>query len=133
MVRTSTAKAKYVLQADETPVLVNRDGRPAGSKSYMWAYRTGRMYADCQIVLYEYQRTRNASRPREFPKDFSGICVTDGYQVYHTIEDERGNLKTAGCWSPARRRFDGAVKALPKARQKDSRAYLALTMIRAIY
>ncbi len=25
----------HVLQADETPVLVNRDGRPAGSKSYM--------------------------------------------------------------------------------------------------
>ena len=25
----------HVIQADETPVLVNRDGRPAGSKSYM--------------------------------------------------------------------------------------------------
>ena len=26
----------HVLQADETPVLVNKDGRNAGSKSYMW-------------------------------------------------------------------------------------------------
>ena len=123
----------HVLQADETPVLVNKDGRPAGSKSYMWVYRTGRMYTDRQIVLYEYQRTRNASHPREFLKDFSGICVTDGYQVYHTIENEREDLKIAGCWSHARRRFDEAVKALPKAKQKDSRAYLALTMIQAIY
>ncbi len=123
----------HVLQADETPVLVNRDGRPAGSKSYMWVYRTGRMYADRQIVLYEYQRTRNASHPREFLKDFSGICVTDGYQVCHTIENEREDLVIAGCWSHARRRFDEAVKALPKAKQKDSRAYLALTMIQAIY
>ena len=123
----------HVLQADETPVLVNRDGRPAGSKSYMWVYRTGRMYADRQIVLYEYQRTRNASHPREFLKDFSGICVTDGYQVCHTIENEREDLMIAGCWSHARRRFDEAVKALPKAKQKDSRAYLALTMIQAIY
>ena len=123
----------HVLQADETPVLVNRDGRPAGSKSYMWIYRTGRMYTDRQIVLYEYQRTRNASHPREFLKDFSGICVTDGYQVYHTIENEREDLVIAGCWSHARRRFDEAVKALPKAKQKDSRAYLALTMIQAIY
>ena len=123
----------HVLQADETPVLVNKDGRPAGSKSYMWVYRTGRMYTECQIVLYEYQRTRNASHPREFLKDFSGICVTDGYQVYHTIEEEREDLKIAGCWSHARRRFDEAVKALPKAKQKDSRAYLALTMIQAIY
>ena len=123
----------HVLQADETPVLVNKDGRPAGSKSYMWVYRTGRMYTDRQIVLYEYQRTRNASHPREFLKDFSGICVTDGYQVYHTVENEREDLKVAGCWSHARRRYDEAVKALPKAKQKDSRAYLALTMIQAIY
>ncbi len=123
----------HVLQADETPVLVNRDGRPAGAKSFMWVYRTGRMYADCQIVLYEYQRTRNASHPREFLKDFSGICVTDGYQVYHTIENEREGLKIAGCWSHARRRFDEAARALPKAKRKDSRAHLALTMIQAIY
>ena len=122
----------HVLQADETPVLVNKDGRPAGSKSYMWVYRTGRMYTDWQIVLYEYQRTRNASHPKEFLKDFSGICVTDGYQVYHTLEDGREDLKIAGCWSHARRRFDEAVKALPKAKQKDSRAYLALTIIQAI-
>ena len=123
----------HVLQADETPVLVNKDGRPAGSKSYMWVYRTGQMYTDRRIVLYEYQRTRNASHPREFLKDFSGICVTDGYQVYHTIENEREDLKIAGCWSHARRRFDEAVKALPKARQKESRAYLALTMLQAVY
>ena len=123
----------HVLQADETPVLVNKDGRPAGSKSYMWVYRTGRMHTECQIVLYEYQRTRNASHPREFLKDFSGVCVTDGYQVYHTIEEEREDLRIAGCWSHARRRFDEAVKALPKAKQKESRAYLALTMIQAVY
>ena len=122
----------HVLQADETPVLVNKDGRPAGAKSYMWVYRTGRMYTQCQIVLYEYQKTRNASHPREFLKDFSGVCVTDGYQVYHTIEGEREDLRIAGCWSHARRRFDEAVKALPKQKQKDSRAYLALTMIQAI-
>lgn len=123
----------HVLQADETPVLVNKDGRPAGSKSYMWVYRTGRMYTGRQIVLYEYQKTRNASHPREFLKHFSGVCVTDGYQVYHTIEAEREDLKVAGCWSHARRRFDEAVGALPKAKRKDSRAYLALTMIQAIY
>ncbi len=123
----------HVLQADETPVLVNKDGRPAGSKSYMWVYRTGRMYTERQIVLYEYRKTRNASHPREFLKDFNGVCVTDGYQVYHTIEGEREDLRIAGCWSHARRRFDEAVKALPKQKQKDSRAYLALTMIQAIY
>lgn len=123
----------HVLQADESPLLVNKDGRPAGAKSFMWVYRTGRMYTDRQIILYEYQKTRNASHPREFLRDFNGICVTDGYQVYHTIETEREDLKIAGCWSHVRRRYDEAVKVLPKSKQKDSRAYLALTMIQAIY
>ena len=89
----------HVIQADETPVLVNRDGRSAGSKSYMWVYCSGHMYPEKQIILYEYQRTRNASHPREFLKDYSGICVTDGYQVYHTLEKEREDLIIAGCWS----------------------------------
>ena len=41
----------HVIQADETPVLVNRDGRSAGSKSYMWVYRSGHMYPEKQIIL----------------------------------------------------------------------------------
>ena len=36
----------HVLQADETPVMVSKDGRPANSKSYMWVYRTGKIYKD---------------------------------------------------------------------------------------
>lgn len=128
-----TMYSYHVLQADETPVLVNKDGRSAGSKSYMWVYRTGKMHADCPIVLYEYQKTRNADHPREFLKDFKGICVTDGYQVYHTIAGEREDLKIAGCWAHARRRFDEAVKALPKSSRKGSLAYRALTRIQAIY
>lgn len=123
----------HVLQADETPVLVSKENRTSGDKHYMWVYRTGKMYLDKQIVLYDYQPSRNASHPRAFLKDFQGVCVTDGYQVYHTIEKEREDLKIAGCWAHARRRFDEAVKALPKDKQKSSLAYLALKQIQAIY
>lgn len=123
----------HLLQADETPVRVTKENRTDGSRHYMWVYRTGKTYPDRQIVLYEYQPTRNASHPREFLKDFTGVCVTDGYQVYHTIEKERVDLKVAGCWAHARRRFDEAVKALPKPEQKSSIAYLALKHIQAIY
>ena len=91
------------------------------------------MYQDKPIVLYDYQPTRNTSHPRKFLKDFRGICVTDGYQVYHTLEEERDDLTVAGCWAHARRRFDEAVKALPKAKRNESLAYLALKQIQAIY
>ena len=84
----------------------------AGSKSYMWVYRTGKMYKANPIVLYEYQRTRNTSHPREFLKNYSGTVVTDGYQVYHTLEKERYDLKIAGSWSRARRHFANVIKTL---------------------
>ncbi|GAB6103811.1 IS66 family transposase [Blautia glucerasea] len=123
----------HVIQADETPVLVNRDGRSAGSKSYMWVYRSGHLYADKQIVLYDYHKTRNSSHPREFLRDYSGICVTDGYQVYHTIEKEREDLRIAGCWVHARRKFDEALTVIPKAHQNKSDAFLVIKQIQAIY
>lgn len=123
----------HVIQADETPVFVNKDGRPAGSKNFMWVYRSGYMYSDEQIVLYEYQRTRNASHPRQFLKDYSGVCVTDGYQVYHTVEKELEDLKIAGCWVHCRRKFDEALKAVPKAAQKESLSYLVIKQIQAVY
>ena len=123
----------HVIQADETPVLVNRDGRSAGSKSYMWVYRSGHLYTDKQIVLYDYHKTRNSSHPREFLRNYSGICVTDGYQVYHTIEKEREDLQIAGCWVHARRKFDEALTVIPKAHRNKSNAFLVIKQIQAIY
>ena len=49
----------------------------------MWVYRTGKMYQDKPIVLYEYQPSRNADH-QSILKDFQNH-VTDGYQVYHTL------------------------------------------------
>ena len=123
----------HVIQADETPCLVNRDGRKAGSKSYMWVYRTGFMYNKKPIILYEYQLTRNASHPRAFLKDYRGICVTDGYQVYHTLEKEKEDLTIAGCWVHCRRRFDEALAVIPENARKGNVSYMVMKQIQAIY
>ena len=122
-----------VIQADETPVLVNKDGRPAGSKSWMWVYRSGCLYQKEQVILYEYQKTRNASHPRKFLKDYNGICVTDGYQVYHTLEKEKEDLKIAGCWVHCRKKFEEALEVIPKELRKQSVLDLLMNQIRAIY
>ena len=122
-----------VIQADETPVLVNKDGRPAGSKSWMWVYRSGCLYQKEQVILYEYQKTRNASYPRKFLKDYNGICVTDGYQAYHTLEKEKEDLKIAGCWVHCRRKFEEALEVIPKELRKQSVLDLLMNQIRAIY
>lgn len=59
--------------------------------------------------------------------------MTDGYQVYHTLEKEREDLTIAGCWVHARRRFDEALAVVPKERQKESASYLILKQIQTIY
>lgn len=125
--------AYHVIQADETPVLVNRDGRKAGAQSYMWVYRSGHLYKDKQIVLYEYQMTRNASHPRTFLKGYNGICVTDGYQVYHTLEKELEELTIAGCWVHCRRRFSDALNTIKEPFRKNSESFLIMKQIQAIY
>ena len=67
------------------------------------------------------------------PKGYDGICVTDGYQVYHTLEKELEELTIAGCWVHCRRRFDEALKLISKSYQKESNAFLLMKQIQAIY
>ena len=88
---------KKVVHADETPVLVTTDGRKAGSKSYMWIYRTSEKKDIPPIVIYDYQRTRSSQRPAEFLKGFKGTIVCDGYEGYHALERRTEDLKVAGC------------------------------------
>ena len=123
----------HVIQADETPVLVKRDGRDAGAKSYMWVYRSGFMNKEQQIILYDYQKTRSGEHPRKFIKDYKGICVTDGYQVYHTVEKRMDDLTIAGYWVHCRRGFDDAMQTIAKEHQKESISYLIMKQIQAIY
>ena len=99
----------------------------------MWVYRSGYMNYEKQIILYEYQLTRNTSHPREFLKAFKGICVTDGYQVYHTLEKEKEDLTIAGCWVHMRRRFEQALEVIPKEARKGTISYMAMKQIQAIY
>ena len=61
----------------------------------MWVYCSNPAVARKRIILYDYQATRKADHPREFLKGFSGVLVTDGYQVYHTIDGEREDLTVA--------------------------------------
>lgn len=123
----------HVLQADETPVEVTKDGRPAGSKSYMRIYRTGKNYKEA-IVLYGYQKDRKADHPEEFLEGFQGVCVTDGYQAFHSLAEKTSDVTIAGCWAHARRKYTEALKTIrDKEKRKGTLAYDALKQIGAMY
>lgn len=103
-----------VVHADETPLFVSKDGRPSGSKSYMWVYRSN-VLDDKPVVVYEYQKTRKADHPKEFLKGFEGTLVTDGYEVYHKLARERSDeIRVAGCWVHLKRKYTDAIKAMGK-------------------
>ena len=104
-----------VIHADESPLKVMRiDGQKItnGKKTYMWVYRNRPLDDSRHIILFEWQPSRRTDHPRQFLKGFSGTVVTDGYQVYHSIEKERPDLKVAGCWIHARRPFAEFIKSI---------------------
>lgn len=124
----------HVLHADETPFKVTKDGRDTMTNSYMWVYRSGKDGGGPPAILYEYQKTRKSDHPAQFLKEFHGVVVCDGYQSYHKIANERPDeLKVAGCWTHARRRFAQLCKALGKEKAKGTLAEAAVGQIAAIY
>lgn len=124
----------HVLHADETPVKVMKDGRDTMTNSYMWVYRTGQHGGTPPAILYEYQKTRKSDHPEEFLREFHGVVVCDGYQSYHKIASERsGEIKVAGCWTHARRRFANVCKSLGKEKSKGTLAEAAVSQIASLY
>lgn len=123
-----------VIHADETPVMVSKDGREGMHRNYMWLYRSGSMCKANQAVLYEYQKTRNADAPRKFLSGFDGKVICDGYQVYHVLENrEDSRFKVAGCWAHARRPFAQVYKSLGEEKAAGTVAAEALIQIQNIY
>lgn len=110
---------REVLHADETELQVlHEPGKTPQSKSYMWLYRTSGD-TDKPIVMYEYQPGRGGSNPKAFLTGFEGYLHTDGYLGYHNLPEK---ITVVGCWAHARRKFDEALKSLPKGKAKGSSA-----------
>ena len=122
-----------VIHADETPFEVIKDGRPAGSQSRMWVYRNGACEKEHPVIIYDYQPTRKADHPDEFLKDYNGILVTDGYQVYHSLEKKRDGLKVAGCWVHAKRGFSELVKAVGTDNVESTTSSVAIKKISRLF
>ena len=125
-----------VTQSDETPTQVIHDDRSPGSKSYMWVHRSGELFKERPIVVYEYQKGRNHELPLAFYRDYNGVLVTDGLKQYHLLQDRIPGLTNANCWAHARRDYADAIKVADKADAaavKRSVSYQALSRIALIY
>ena len=105
--------SRDIVHCDETPVQVlKEEGKKPQTKSYMWIYRTGND-AKPQVVLYDYQPSRNGDHAVTFLKDFKGYVHSDGYAGYNKL----GNIIRCGCWAHLRRKF---VEAIPTKKTADA-------------
>ena len=95
----------------------------------MWLYRTSGD-TDKPIVLYEYQPGRGAKHPKEFLAGYKGYLHTDGYAGYHDLGED---ITVVGCWAHLRRKFDEAVKSLPKGKSKGSSASQGLAYCNLLF
>ncbi|WP_346916264.1 IS66 family transposase [Clostridium sp.] len=127
LMKKELVKTKYI-QADETTLKVIEDcGKDSKSKKYMWLYKTGPSIDP--IILYDYQKTRSSSCPKEFLKDFSGYLQTDGYTGYNKVE----NIKRLYCLAHIRRKFYDIVVNLDDEALKKSRAIIGFNFCEQLY
>ena len=102
----------------------------------MWVHRSGELYRDKQIVLYEYQKGRDHHIPLEYYSGFSGVLVTDTLAQYHLVEKKSDRITNSNCWAHARRDFSDAIKISRNKNDpaiRKSVAYQALLRIGMIY
>ena len=98
-------------QCDETTLLVIRDGRKAGRKSYLWIHVTSELGNEHPITVICYEPDRSTRHLREFFEGYAGEIVCDAYSAYQTFETENGDtVIICGCWMHSRRRWAEALR-----------------------
>lgn len=122
-------KKSYLIGADETTVeVIVEEGKPPGSKSYMWVYRG--YQKDKTILLFDYEPNRRGINPKEYLGGYEGYLQTDGYDGYNLVVSTE-EITHLACWSHVRRKFFNCYKVLGK--DEYSGAKTMLDMIGFLY
>lgn len=127
LMKEKLLKRNY-LQADETVLKVLDDrGKESNKQKYMWLYKSPNKSSP--IIIYDYQKTRSGSCPRDFLGKFSGYLQTDGYAGYNKVE----NIKRLYCLAHIRRKFHEIIINLDEEALKTSRAAIGFNYCAKLY
>lgn len=122
-----------VIQADETRIQVHRGtGKKPTADSYMWAFM-GKGPNNSKVVLYELGPSRSHCVPLRILEGFKGYLHTDGYEAYETLAAKSEGITLVGDWVHVRRKFDEAVKAVPKGFKGEIKAQIGLDFINELF
>lgn len=122
-----------VIHADETPFEVTKDGRSAGSKSYMWVYRNNINTGSQAVIIYDYCHTRGHENLERFLGNYHGTIQDDGYSAYSKLAKDNPDVFTiAGCYVHLKRYFAKVLKINGKGFQ-GTLAEIGVRKIQAIF
>lgn len=112
------------IQADESPIKVQDKKKPGKThQGYQWVYHSPVK----KIVLFKYHRSRSHHAIKEILQEYSGWVQCDGYTVYDKLKKWNKDIKLAGCWVHARRKYF-------QAKDSDAtRAKYALDLFTKVY
>jgi transposase len=119
--------ADPLIHCDETRLQVLKSDKAPTADHWIWVRASGP--PGRRIILFDYDASRGGHVPKRLLDGFKGTLLSDGYEAYGNVAAAL-NLKHAGCFAHARRKFDEARKANPTA---DSQAKIALQFIRELY
>ncbi|MEY8285802.1 IS66 family transposase [Lachnospiraceae bacterium 50-23] len=127
LMKEELLKRNYI-QADETVLKVLDDkGKESSKQKYMWLYKSPDK--DNPIIIYDYQKTRSGSCPRDFLSGFSGFLQTDAFAGYNKVE----NVKRLYCLAHIRRKFHEIIVNLDEEALKSSRALIGFNYCAKLY
>jgi len=112
------------IQADESPIKVqdkNKSGKT--HQGYMWVMQD----PVSKIVIFHYNKSRSHHAIKQILEYYVGWLQCDGYSAYDKLAQINENIKLAGCWVHARRKYY-------EAKDSDaSRAKNALDIFTKVY
>lgn len=115
-----------VLAMDETPIKAGRKKNASGhgqmKVGYFWP-----IHGDRNEVVFPFATTRAAKVVQETLREYAGVLLTDGYEVYERYAASINGMVRAQCWAHSRRKFFEAEPAEPAFAAK------ALLYIDALY
>jgi hypothetical protein len=111
-----------VLAMDETPIRAGPGKKRKMKTGYFWP-----IYGDRNEMAFPFSPSRGAALVQEVLKEYCGVLVSDGYEVYDHYAKTVGDVVHAQCWAHTRRYFVKAEAAEPAL------AGRALDLIETLY
>ncbi len=103
-----------VLAMDETPIKAGRSRPGKMKQTWFWP-----VYGQGDEVCFIHSPSRGSQVVVDaLGEHFDGTLVTDGHSAYTCYVDKRPDVIHANCWAHARRKFEAALKAEPKAAEQ---------------